>query len=192
MQKRDKNEINAIVKSYKTDQGHPNFPALFTIPSEHRLPELAKKDYKLAAGLVVAGLTSAFESMNLSRPMNAAQIIDLADAVLDTSAEDNLSLEDLVLFLQKLVRGEYGVLYESMDIPKFMEKFEKYREERYQAIKNIRDEQAANHRPDYSDQRISEQSKRAESAKNISAIIATGERYKNKGFENGEPLKLHL
>jgi hypothetical protein len=106
-----------------------------------RLPGMAKRDYKGTVALLVVALTKAFEAMNLSRPMNADQIIELAETILDSSGEDFLALEDVVLFLQGLTRGKYGLLYESLDIPKFMLLFEKYREERYQALQNFRDEQ---------------------------------------------------
>lgn len=103
--------------------------------------------------------------------MNAAQIEELTYTVIETSEEDNLSLEDVVLFLQRLVRGEYGANYESMDITKFMEKFEVYREDRYQSIRNLRDEETASHRPDYSDTRLSEQRSQEENLKNIAALL---------------------
>lgn len=166
-----KMEINFALKPYKLLSGHANFPALFTIPSGQRLPALAKQDMKRAFALVGVGVTMAMESLNLSRPMNANQLMDLTDAILETAEEDNLSLEDLLLFLQKLTRGEYGAMYESMDIPKFMLFFEKYREDRFQAIKAMREEQSANHRPDYSDTRLSEQSAQEEKLKHVAAVI---------------------
>jgi hypothetical protein len=99
---------------------------------------MAEQDFKNASMLVTVGLTLAMESMNLKRPMNEIQILDLAEAIIDTAAEDNLAMEDLMLFLQKLTRGEYGAMYESIDIPKFMEKFEIYRQERHEALQNHR------------------------------------------------------
>jgi hypothetical protein len=141
----NRHEINAALKLYKTDSGAANFPALFEIKTENRLPALYEKEPAKIAAIVTTGLTLAMETMNLNRSMNASQIMDLADTILDSSKEDNLALEDLMLFMQKLVRGEYGKLYESMDIPKFMELFEIYREERFQAMKNLREEQAAQH-----------------------------------------------
>jgi hypothetical protein len=167
----DRQAVITALREYKGQNGHPNFPALFSIPTSQRIPELAKTDLKRAAALVTVGLKSAMESMNISRPMNNTQILDLTDAILETSEEDNLAVEDLMLFLQKLVRGEYGVLYESMDIPKFMEKFEKYREDRFQVMQSIRYEQASNHRPDYSDTRISEQKSMEENLKNVAALV---------------------
>lgn len=107
---------------------------------------MAKNDYAKIAVLISAGLTLAFESMNLARPMKANQIADLAEIIIETSNEDNLAIEDVLLFLQKLIYGDYGKLYESMDIPKFMEKFEIYREERFQAMRTLREEEALQHK----------------------------------------------
>lgn len=159
------------IKEYKLPSGHANFPALFTIPSGQRLPALAKQDMKRAFMIVCAGVTMAMESLNLARPMNSNQIMDLTDAILETAEEDNLALEDLLLFLQKLTRGEYGAMYESMDIPKFMLMFEKYREDRFQAVRAIRDEQIASHRPDYSETRLSDKSTQDEKLKHVAAVI---------------------
>lgn len=174
--------VNKSLQPYKTPSGQANYPALFSIPTSERLPEMAKKDFQETFILVCAAITMASESMNLKRGLNAAQIEELTDIVLETCAEDNLSLEDFVLFLQRLVRGEYGTNYESMDVPKFMERFEAYREERFQAIKAIRDEQHANYSPDYHDTRISEQSQREESMKNIAAVIE----YSKLNASNGQ------
>lgn len=137
-----KQEIIGCLKQFKYENGAVNYPAIFSIHSENRLPELAKSDYNTALTIVTAGLALAFENMNLARGMNETQMIDLADTVLDSSSEDNLALEDLMLFLQKLTRGEYGKLYESMDVPKFMELFEIYREDRFRAIQAVREEES--------------------------------------------------
>lgn len=134
----NKHEINLSLKEYKHENGIVKFESLFAIPSENRLPNLPTNE---VLPILTVGLTLAFESMNLVRGVSDNQLIDLAETILESSSEDNLSLEDVMLFLQKLTRGEYGKLYESMDIPKFMEFFEKYREDRFQAIKTLREEQ---------------------------------------------------
>ena len=175
--------MNIALKQYKTQEGHSNYPALFSIPREERLPAMAAKDETNTAALLIVGLTMAFESMNLNRPMNGNQVIDLADTIIETASEDNLSLEDVFLFLQKLTRGEYGALYESMDIPKFMEKFEVYREQRFQAMRNIRDEENAKYSIDRTETRISEQHKREESIKYTAALVEY-EILKNKTPQN--------
>lgn len=140
VQKGNKQEINLSLKTYKLENGAPNFPALFTIPTENRLPELYKNDPEETCMIVTAGLTLAIENMNLKRGLNAGQILDLAEEILDSSVEDKLSFEDLMLFIQGLTRGRYGELYESMDIPKFMNLFGKYRDERWGEGIRLRDQ----------------------------------------------------
>lgn len=146
METGDKLAINTVLRNFKTESGAVKYQAVLSVPLIERIPELAKKDFPKMIMLITAALTLCFESMNLKRPMTAHQIVDLAEAIIDTSGEDKLSMEDLMLFLQKLVRGEYGVLYESMDIPKFMEKFETYREERWQQLNAIRNERQMEHK----------------------------------------------
>jgi hypothetical protein len=137
----NKDSILGIIKSYKTQTGAANFPTLFAIPSDQRLSKMAEKDFAETITIVTAAITMSMVNLNLRQPLTPDQIVDLADAVIDTAGEDNLALEDLVLFLQQLTRGKYNPLYESMDVPKFMEKFEIYREERHKAVLEMRENQ---------------------------------------------------
>lgn len=134
----NKQQISLALRHYKEPSGFIRFEKVLSIPSENRITKMATKDFGRTSMIIVAGLTLAFESMNLKRGMNAIQILDLSEAIIDTSSEDNLAMEDLMLFLQKLVRGEYAPMYESMDIPKFMEKFELYRQDRHQEFYRIK------------------------------------------------------
>jgi hypothetical protein len=139
----DKVEMNIELRRYKTHSGAVNFPQLFKIPVENRLAAMAERDFASTMGIITVALTLCFESMNLARPMQNFQILDLAEAIVDSSQEeDRLSLEDLMLFIQKLTRGDYGPLYESIDIPKFMNILSKYRDERWQEGIKLRDEKA--------------------------------------------------
>ena len=138
----NRQEINKALEPFKDGAGY-NYPEILSIPE--RLPEMAKNAYNDTLGLITVALTKAFQAMNLVRPMNADQIVDLAETILDSSNEDRLALEDVILFLQGLIRGKYGALYESMDIPKFMEKFEVYREARHQALVRIKEERHSNY-----------------------------------------------
>ncbi|CAB4126224.1 hypothetical protein UFOVP153_24 [uncultured Caudovirales phage] len=171
MEAGNRQDVNLVLRDFKTPNGQVDYPSLFKIPVSQRLPMMAKTDIKRTAAIVGVGLTAALESMNLVRPMNATQIMDLVDAIIETSEEDSLSIEDLMLFLQQLVRGQYGKLYESLDIPKFMTMFEDYREERFQSIRNIRDEQSASHRPSYHEERISETFTKEDRSKHEAARI---------------------
>lgn len=125
------------LKRFKNGSSY-DYPAVMSV--YERLPGMVKRDPQGTTALIVVGLTMAFENMNLSRPMNDGQIMDLADTILESSEEDCLALEDVMLFLQGLTRGKYGPLFESMDIPKFMEKFELYRKERHLALLQYREE----------------------------------------------------
>ncbi len=146
MEAGDKQAISVILREYKTQQGIVKYDKVLAIPINDRIPKLAEKDFPKIITVITAALTLAFEGMNLKRGMTPAQVVDLAEAIIDTAGEDNLALEDLMLFLQKLVRGEYGAMYESMDIPKFMIAFEVYRELRWQQLNNLRLEQASQHK----------------------------------------------
>lgn len=142
----DKAAVNISLKPYKHENGSPNFRELISIPNQHRLPELSKQDPEGTAMLVVAGLTLAMENMNLKRGLTPSQLADLAEEIIDTSVDDKIAMEDLMLFLQRLTRGTYGELYESMDIPKFMNFFNQYRDERWAEGVKIRDEKDAEYK----------------------------------------------
>ena len=139
LQKGDKAQVQTILRQFKTPTGAANFPVLLGVPTDQRLAKMAENDFEGTLGVVTAGVTLAMESLNLRMPMNAIQILDLSEAIIDTAHEDNLALEDLMLFLQNLTRGKYNPLYESMDVPKFMEKFELYRQERHRALLEIKE-----------------------------------------------------
>lgn len=131
--------VNPILKQFKLSNGAVDFPKVFDIPKSERITALAETDFTRIVTLVSAAITMALESINLKKPLNAIQILDLSEAVIDSSAEDNLSFEDLMLFLQGLVRAKYPISYETFDIPRFMKAFDVYREERWQEGVALRD-----------------------------------------------------
>lgn len=88
----------------------------------------------------------ALESINLKRGLNEMQILDLSECIIDSASEDNLSFEDIMLFLQNMVRGKYEMSYESMDVPKFMKMLSIYREERKVAIIEYRENMHLHHK----------------------------------------------
>lgn len=78
--------------------------------------------------------------------MNEEQIVELADMIIDQSHEDNLGLEDVLLFLSDLLTGKAGKIYDRLDIPTFFELFETYRQKRHDEMKSFRDDLDAQHR----------------------------------------------
>lgn len=140
METKDMRTVSLILRQYKYDSGAVNFPAVLKVPTNERIPMLAKQDFKRILMLVIGALTVAIENLNVKKRLNEIQILDLAEIIIDSSNEDYLSFEDLMLFLQKLTRGEYKLPAE-MDIPKFMEILEIYREERHQQYHQLKYEQ---------------------------------------------------
>lgn len=136
----NKQEVALILREYKHLNGAVNFPAIFSgVPTSERIPMLAQKNFMEISMLITGALTVAFESMNFKKPPTASQICDITDAIVDSSAEDNLSMEDLMLFLQNMIRGEYKMSYESIDVPRFMAVFEFFRQIRFEEMIKIRD-----------------------------------------------------
>jgi len=135
----DKVEVGVQLRKYKHKNNSTNFPELFNIPVDQRITAMAARNFGETIKTIAVALTLAFETMNLSRPMQAFQILDLAEAIVDEAESDKLSIEDLMIFLQRMTRGEYQGLYEGIDIPKFMERFNQYRDERWDAGIELRD-----------------------------------------------------
>lgn len=138
----DKMSITKHLNKFKAN-GIIQFDKVMTLPSSERMPALAKTEDGRGDLLIAlsAALKSAFNNFNLKFAMNEDQIIELADQIIDQSYEDNLAIEDVLLFLQGLLTSNYGKVYDRMDIPLFFEFFEKYRQTRHGQLLTIRDEQ---------------------------------------------------
>lgn len=143
MEAENNREITSILKQYKEPTGLIKFEEVMKVPLSDRLPMLVEKNYMKATALVVAAITMAFEKMSMKKKVDGVLINNITDEVIDTCGEDNIGLEDLMLFLQGLVRGKYGN-NDDMTVAKFMNLFEIYREERYRAIIAYREQECAN------------------------------------------------
>jgi hypothetical protein len=109
------------------------------IPMDQRIPELTKtpEGRKKVSIAIASSMLSAFQHID-SAKMSAATIKEIAEGVIDSSNEDQLSIEDVLLFLKDLLMGKYGKIRGALDMPGFFEIFERYRDERYQTLKKIR------------------------------------------------------
>lgn len=136
----DKMGINLELKKFKDERGCIKFETLLAIPLENRICKMAEKNLNETIKVVTVALTLAMETLNISRRMNDFQILDLAEVIVDEAPSDKIALEDLMLFLQRLTRGEYPELYEGMDQAKFMARFNSYRDERWAEGVRLRDE----------------------------------------------------
>ena len=111
------------------------------VPVSERLPALVKMygNDKIAA-VLSKSVTRALNNFNLRVEMTPEQITDLCYAILDEAEQDQLAIQDVLLFLDGMVKYKYGKVYDRMDMPTFFEMLEKYREERHLAFINGKDE----------------------------------------------------
>lgn len=79
-----------------------------------------------------------------------------AAAIIDSAHEDQLAIEDLLLFFDGAMKNQYGRVLDHLDQHVVFEMFEKYRHERHMAYMNIRDEQEAQYKAGGDANRISE------------------------------------
>lgn len=121
------------------DQGQVRYDKTLQIPSADRIPALTatKEGYKQVYTILTLRLQSAFDNLNLRKGLNEDQLLDLAERIIEESHEDNLSIEDVLLFLEQLVTGKSGKIYDRLDMPTFFELFEDYRERRHMALQYV-------------------------------------------------------
>lgn len=138
--------VTAHLAHFKS-RGKVDYPQLFNIPLKDRIPASsngAGREWVFKA--ISAALFGAFSQLNLRVGFNEDQLCELAEAIIDESEQDQLSIEDVLLFLQQLITGKAGKIYDRMDMPTFFEMFEGYRQERHKAYKDMRYEKDCNYK----------------------------------------------
>lgn len=113
------------------------------IPVSERLPALAKiyGNDKIASVLSIA-ITNTLNNFNLRVGMSPDQVSYLAYELITEAESDQLAIQDILLFLDGMVKFKYGKVYDRMDMPTFYEMLEVYREERHKAFMNAKEEQS--------------------------------------------------
>lgn len=139
----DQQLVKTMLKPFVTSTGGTNYLSLMRVPSSERLPELAKKGRVSVHKILAAQIEFMMKYFNLKQGLSLDQIFILADLIIDESESDNLSLQDVYLFLHKLATGKMGPIYQSLDIPRFMELFQVHRDERIESLQAYREEEHA-------------------------------------------------
>lgn len=142
----DQQLVKTIIKSFIDINGGTNYLQLLRVPSSERIPILAKQNREYIHKILAAQIEFTMKYFNLKNPMTLQQIFLLADEIIDESEADNLSIQDVYLFLIKLATGKMGTIYERLDIATFMEMFDKHRDERKGVIQGFRYEEAVQHK----------------------------------------------
>ena len=131
---------NLVVQQYGQN-GEVKWDALLSIPLTERIPGLihsyGKKTMHKLLVMILKEFTNALPLTKIKK-MTDTRIAIAACEVMLTSWEDQLSLEDLILFLQKAKAGHYGAI-KNMSHPvqllTLMEPFRQARHEAYQKMK---------------------------------------------------------
>jgi hypothetical protein len=143
----DNNAITTHLSAFKNRE-LIRYDKVLSIPTGDRIPALISSEAGrgYVAQALGGALIGAFNKMNLRKGFTEDQVEDLVGLIMEESLEDNLALEDVLLFLYQLITGKAGRIYDRLDIPSFFELFEVYREKRYKALQEIKYERECNYR----------------------------------------------
>lgn len=125
------------------DKGNPlPLKVIENIPVKDRLPGLVTQygQDKIVTVLSLA-ITKALSNFNLRVGMDSDQVVELSLQLIDSANEDQLAFEDIMLFLDGMIKSKYGKVYDRMDIPTFFEMLEIYREQRHKEYMDKKYEQ---------------------------------------------------
>lgn len=121
--------------------GTVDFYKVLDITLHARIPNLTHVyGFEKIHEILIVLLTSFNNSLNLIRPMNPDQIIECANDLVMTTEEDQLSIEDYVLFFKGAKEGKYGKILDRMDHQTVFSMLEEYRQERHRQYLRIREE----------------------------------------------------
>jgi hypothetical protein len=130
------------VKQYSTADG-ASFDALLSIPLSERIPALISEyGLKRMHRLIKTMLNEFCCSIALpkSKKLTETKTSVVACDLILVADEDQLSMEDLIVFFELAKNGKYGKFKNLLTHYALMEKLEQYRQERYAAYVRIRDQ----------------------------------------------------
>jgi hypothetical protein len=141
----DQQLMKTLLNTFIHQDGATNYLQLVRVPTSERIVALAETNRKEVHQIIAAQIEYSMKFFNIPNGLNIEQIFLLADTIIDDAGSDNISLQDIFLFLQKLSLGKMGTIYNRLDIPTFMELFEVHRQERHDEIIKFREEEAIQH-----------------------------------------------
>jgi|GEM_PF-1014543 len=126
---------NLVTQQYQQED-RVKYEALLAIPLEDRIPGLIQKyGNKTMHKLLVMVLKEFIAATMLPRYKKPTdtRVSVLACEIMLTSYEDYLSLEDVILFLQRVKAGKLGAIKNLADTAVITQLLERYRQSRHQA-----------------------------------------------------------
>jgi hypothetical protein len=136
---------NLALQQYSTANG-ANFEALLSIPLSERIPGLISEyGLKRMHRLIKTVLTEFCLSVALpkSKKLTEIKISVLACDLILSADEDQLSMEDLIIFFELTKNGKYGKFKGLVTHFGIMEKLEQFRQERYETYVRIKEQKEA-------------------------------------------------
>ena len=133
------------LQQYATEEG-VRFDGLLAIPLGERIPGLVgayglKRMHRLIRTVVTEFCYAI--ALPKSRKLTETKTSVTACDLILAAEEDQLSMEDLILFFELAKKGRYGKFKGTLTHFAIMEKLELYRQERYEAYLKIRNEKEA-------------------------------------------------
>lgn len=141
--KGDQQLVKTMLKPFIDVNGTTNYFQLLMVPVGERIPAMAKADRQYVHKILSAQIEFTMKYFNLKNGMSLEQIFLLSDEIINESESDNLSVQDVYLFLAKLAAGKMGTVYDRLDVATMMELLEKHRQERHEELLRAREEQHA-------------------------------------------------
>jgi len=125
----------------KDDQA--NFEALLSIPLTERIPGLTKEYGLKRMHRLVKTILNEFciaIALPKSKKLTETKTSVVACDLILAAEEDQLSMEDLIVFFELAKNGKYGKFRSLLTHYSIMKKLEQYRQQRYEAYIKIKDQ----------------------------------------------------
>lgn len=136
---------NLALQQYSTADG-ANFEALLSIPLSERIPALVNEyGLKRMHRLIKTILNEFCYSIALPKSKKLTETktsVTACDLIL-VADEDQLSMEDLIVFFELAKNGKYGKFKTVLSHYSIMEKLEQFRQERYETYIRIKEQKEA-------------------------------------------------
>ena len=135
---------NLVLQQYQHED-EVKFDALLAIPLTERIPGLMESfGKKTMHQLLVMILKEFMHTLHLARAkrMTETKVSMAACELMLSSCEDYLSLEDLILFLQRAKAGRYGNIKNLSHPSLLLDMLEEFRQARHEAWLKIKEEKA--------------------------------------------------
>jgi hypothetical protein len=123
-----------------------DFAQLLSIPVENRIPALVEEYGKKRMHRLIMLILREFVyniPLPKSKKLTDTMISVCACDLMLAAYEDQLGLEDLIIFFERAKQGKYGPFRKMLTHFSIMEKLEQYRQERYAVYVQIKEKKEA-------------------------------------------------